>query len=92
MGQGLLSTVVSVLEAAPQKENHGDDVSWVVSTPRSSVPVSLHLMALQLKPSLSGLRALEHPLFTHTLLISIQGYSRLISRGMPTTPSFVGPF
>ncbi len=27
------------------------DVSWVVSTPRSPVAASLHLVALQLKPS-----------------------------------------
>ncbi len=30
-------------------------VPWVVSTPRSPVPASLHLVALQLKPSMSGL-------------------------------------
>ncbi len=30
----------------------------------SPVPVSLHLLSLQLKPSLSGLRTPEHPLFT----------------------------
>ncbi len=44
------------------EENHGD-VSWVVSTPRSPVPASLHLLALQLKLFLHGLRA---PLFTHS--------------------------
>ncbi len=36
------------------------DVSLVVGTPRPPVPASLHLVALQLKPSLSGLRAPEH--------------------------------
>ncbi len=39
------------------------DVSWIVSTPRSPVPASLHLVASQLKPSMSGLRASERPLF-----------------------------
>ncbi len=28
-----------------------DDVSWVVSTPRAPVPVSLHLEALKLRPN-----------------------------------------
>ncbi len=42
-----------------------DDVSWVGSTPRSPIPASLHLLAMQLKPSVSSLWAPEHPLFTH---------------------------
>ncbi len=54
-------------------QHHFCDVSWVVSTPRSPVPVSLHLLALQLKSSLSGLRAPEHPLFTPSLLVLIEG-------------------
>ncbi len=49
------------------------DVSWIVSTLRSTVPASLHLLVLQLKPSLCGLRAPEHPLFTpSSLLVLIQ--------------------
>ncbi len=59
------------VEPASPRENHGD-VSWVVSTPRSPVSASLHLLALQLKPSLPGLRAPEHPLFTFSLLVLIQ--------------------
>ncbi len=47
-------------------------VSWVVSSPRSPVSASLHLLALQLKPSLSGLRAPEHPPFSPSLLVLIQ--------------------
>ncbi len=39
------------IEPTSPRENHGD-VSWVVNTPRSLVPTSLHLLALQLKPSL----------------------------------------
>ncbi len=53
-----------VLEATSPREKL-DDVSWVVSTPGSPVPTSLHLLALKLKPSLAGLRASVHPLFTH---------------------------
>ncbi len=34
-----------VLEEASPRESHGD-VSWVVSTPRSPIPASLHLVAL----------------------------------------------
>ncbi len=30
------------------------DVSWVGSIPRATVPSSLHLLALQFKPNLSG--------------------------------------
>ncbi len=37
---------------------------FVDSTPRSQVPESLNLLALQLKPSLSGLRTPEDPLFS----------------------------
>ncbi len=40
------------------------DVSWADSAPRSPVPVSLHSLASQLKISLPGLIAPEHPLFT----------------------------
>ncbi len=53
-----------VFEPAQPREKH-DDALWVVSTPRSPVPASLHLLALELKPSLPSLRAPEHPLFTH---------------------------
>ncbi len=41
-----------------------DDVSRVVSTLRPPDSASLHLLALQLKPSLFSLRAPERPLFT----------------------------
>ncbi len=47
-------------------------VSQVSSTPRYPVPVLLHLLALQLKPNLSGLWAPEHPLYTPSLLVLIQ--------------------
>ncbi len=40
-----------------------DDDSWEGNTQMSPVPVSLHLLAFQLKPSLPGLRAPERPLF-----------------------------
>ncbi len=59
------------VDSASSRKTHGD-VSWVVSTPRSPIPASLHLLALQLKPSLSGLRAPQHPLFTPSLLVLIQ--------------------
>ncbi len=59
------------VELASPTEIHGG-VSWVVSTPRSPVPASQHLLDLQLKPSLPGLIAPEHPLFTPTLLVLIQ--------------------
>ncbi len=49
-----------------------NEVSWVVSTPRFPVPASLHLLALQLKPSLLGLRATERTIFTPSFLVSIQ--------------------
>ncbi len=38
-----------------------DGVSLVVSTPRSPFPALLHLLALQLKPSLSGLSSPGRP-------------------------------
>ncbi len=53
------------VEPAPQKKNHGN-TSW------SPVPASLHLLALQVKPCLSALRAPEHPLFTPSLLVLMQ--------------------
>ncbi len=37
-------------------------VSWVSSISRSPIPASLHLVALQLKPSMPGLRPPERPL------------------------------
>ncbi len=49
-----------------------NEVSWVVSIPRSPVPLPLHLLALQRKPSLPGLRARERTIFTASLLVSIQ--------------------
>ncbi len=83
---GLL--LLLVLEPASPRENHGD-VAWVVSTPRSPVPASLHLLVLQLKPSLSGLRAPEYPLFAPSLLVLIQVTKRG-RRGVLITPPFVG--
>ncbi len=56
--RGYMRTYLLVLEAASPREKHGD-ISWVVSTPRSPVPLSLHLLALQLKPSLSGWKVPE---------------------------------
>ncbi len=50
---------------------HGD-ASWIGSTPRLPVPVSLYLLALQLKPGLLGLRAPEHPLLTPSSLALTQ--------------------
>ncbi len=81
------------VEPESPRENHC--VSWVVSTLRSPVPASLQLLALQLKPSLSGLRAPEHPLFTSSLLVFNPGDARdrnLIGRGVLITPPFVKPF
>ncbi len=69
----MLFLLVIEVDPASPRENHCD-VSWVVSTPRPPVPASLHLLALQLKPNLSGLRAPEHPIFTPRppLLVLIQ--------------------
>ncbi len=47
-------------------------VSWVVSKPRLPVLAALHVLALQLQPSLSGLRAPERPLFTPSFSVLIQ--------------------
>ncbi len=52
----------------PASPRHGN-VPWVGSTTRSPVPSSLHLLALQLKPSLSCLWAPEHSLFTPSYLL-----------------------
>ncbi len=59
------------VEQATPKDKRGD-VSCVVSTPRSPDPAPLHLLALQIKPSLAGLRAPKHPVFTLSLLVLIQ--------------------
>ncbi len=67
----LENILVLILGPASPGESHGD-VSWVGSTPSSPVQASLQLLALQLKPSLSGLRAPEHPLFTLSLLVLIK--------------------
>ncbi len=74
------------------------DFSLVGSAPRSPVTAALHLLSLYIKPSLSGLKAPGHPLFTpfHLVLIQVtrRGNSRdmrLIGRGVLTTPPF-GPF
>ncbi len=87
-----LALSIDDLEPAPPRENHGD-VSWVASTPRPPVSASLHLLALQLKPSLSGLSAPEHPLFTRFNPCDGDARDRnLIGRGVLITPSFVGEF
>ncbi len=64
-GGWMSSLHVLALEAASPRGNHGD-VSSAVSTLRSPASVLLHLLTLQLKPSLTGLRAVEFPLFTTT--------------------------
>ncbi len=56
-------TCVSIHPASPM-ENHGD-VSWVVSTPRSPVPVSLHLLARPVGFEGAGASVLHTP----TLLV-----------------------
>ncbi len=48
-----------------------DDVSWVARTPRSLVPVSMHLLAFQLNHSQPGLIAPRLP--PQSLLVLIQG-------------------
>ncbi len=55
----------------PASSRHGD-VSWVSSTPRYPFSASLHLLALLLKPSVSGLWAKDRPLSTLSLLVLIQ--------------------
>ncbi len=60
------------IEPSSPREKHGD-ILWVLSTPRSPVPVSLHLLAFHLKPSQSSLRAPEHSPFKPSLLVLIQG-------------------
>ncbi len=63
-------------------------VSWVGSTPRSSVTTSLRLLALQLKSRLPGLIAPERPLFTPSLSIltqGMQGIEVLLDSGVLTT-------
>ncbi len=70
---------------------HGD-VSWVGSTPRSPVPVSLHLLDLQLKPSLPNLRAPDCPIFLFGLSPGDARDRSLIGRAALTKPPFVGPF
>ncbi len=44
-------------------------VYWVVSTPKSLVLASLHLLVVQLEPSLSGLRAPKRPIFIPSRLV-----------------------
>ncbi len=83
------------VEQAPPREDH-DDGSWVVNTPRSPVPTWLHLLVLQLKPSLSGLRAPEHLIFISPppcwfLSRRRDGdarYRSLVGRGVLITPPF----
>ncbi len=58
--------------------------------------MSLHLLALQLKPGLPGLIAPERPLFTHTLPVGFHPVDArdrsLIGGVVLVTPPFVGPF
>ncbi len=68
-------------------------------SPRSPAPASLHLLALQLRPSLLDLRAPEHQLFTPLpsgfnpgeATIGRRGMS-MIGRGVPIAPPFGGQF
>ncbi len=75
---------------------HGD-VSWVGSTPRSTVQASLHLLALQLKPSwpVRFESAVASALHLHTLPFYLNpGDARdrnLIGRGVLITLPFVEP-
>ncbi len=55
-----------------------DNFSWVNCIPRYSVPTSLPLLALHLKPSLTGLWASEWPLFTPIMTI-VQPFDTLYS-------------
>ncbi len=55
MRSGTLGSIHSG-RVGPASPRHGG-VSWVASTLRSPVEASLHLLALQLKPRLSGLSA-----------------------------------
>ncbi len=90
-----LYLVAAFTRGGLSRHNHNCDVSWVVTTPRSPVIASLHLLALQLKPSLPGLIAPERPLFTHTLPVGFNpgdATGSLIGRGVLVTPPFVGPF
>ncbi len=81
------------VEPASPRQNHGD-ASWVISTPSSSVPVSLHYLALQLKPSLfvrfesAGASAL------HTLPFGFNSGAEAGTQwiGVLTSLPFVGPF
>ncbi len=80
-----LLTCTYSLELPSPREKLGD-ASWVVRTPGSPVPASLHLLALQLKPSLSGGSAL------HTLSFGFNPddarESSLVARGVLITPPF----
>ncbi len=73
------------------RHHHIGDVSWVFSTPRPPIPGSLHLLGLQLKPSLSGLRAPEHPRFTPSLSVLIQ-IGTQGARGVLVITLFAWPF
>ncbi len=65
-----------------------DDVSWVPSAARSSVPASLHLLVLQLKPSFPCLRARALPFgFDPGDATGTQEIG-----GVLATPPFVEPF
>ncbi len=65
----------------------------VGSTLRSPVPASLHLLALQLKPSIPGLRAQERRLFTPSVfLVLLQATQRHCEGALATPPFVVGPF
>ncbi len=82
------------VQSPSPRGNHGDD-SWVVSTPRFPVSASLHFLALQLKPSLCGLRAPERPLFTPSFLVFRPGDARdrsLVGRCVLISPPFAGIF
>ncbi len=78
----------------PASPRHGD-ASWEGGTPRSPVPVTLHLLALHHKPSLFGfLSAIASALNTYRHGVN-PGDARnrsLIGRSVMTTPPFILQF
>ncbi len=73
--------VLSALYAASPKENNGD-VSWVIRTPWSPVPVSLHLLALQLKPSLPVRFEIAWAPALHTLPFGFNPSDATVTQGI----------
>ncbi len=97
VGTYLLVRVAAFARGGLNRHHHIGDVSLVVSTPRPPFPASPHLLALQLKPSLPGLRTPECPLpfglFESRWRDEDARDRSLIGRGVVlTTPPFVGTF